>query len=158
MRILGIDPGYDRCGIAILEKTSGKEKLLASTCVETNARAPFIERLAEVVQGVDEHVRTYAPQALAIETLIFNNNQKTALRVAEVRGAIMHHAYARGLTVHEYSPQQIKSAVAGSGRGSKTDITRMVHVLLALPAKKRRDDEYDAIAIALTHSAIHRTE
>lgn len=158
MRILGIDPGYDRCGIAVLEKTNGKEKLLASACIETDARTPFIERLAEVIQGIDEHIRTYAPQALAIETLIFNNNQKTALRVAEVRGAIMHHAHTGGLTVHEYSPQQIKSAVAGSGRGSKIDITRMVHVLLTLPAKKRHDDEYDAIAIALTHSAIHRIE
>lgn len=157
MRILGIDPGYDRCGIAIIEKKDGKESLVYSTCIQTHKNDSFIARLAQVVGTVEQTITTHSPAALSIETLIFNKNQKTALRVAEVRGALLYLAHTHNIAVFEYSPQQIKSAVAGSGAGSKTDVARMVHLLLRLPPQKRLDDEYDAIAAALVHSAIHRS-
>lgn len=156
MRIIGIDPGYDRCGIAIIEKLHGKESLIYSTCIQTQKDDPFTQRLATVVGAVQEVVQTYSPVALSIETLLFNKNQKTALRVAEVRGALLYVAHTHSIEIFEYSPQQIKSAVAGSGAGSKKDVTRMVELLLRLPKQKRLDDEYDAIAAALVHSAIHR--
>ena len=157
MRILGIDPGYDRCGIAIIEKKPQKNTLIASACITTDPKKPFTARLLHVAERIEEAIITHTPAALAIETLIFNNNQKTALHVAEVRGAIMYLAGKYRIPFFEYSPQQIKAAVSGSGRGSKEDVARMVHLLLVLEKKKRLDDEYDAIATALTHSAIHRT-
>lgn len=156
MRIIGIDPGYDRCGIAIIEKTNGTESLLYSTCIETNKNDSFPVRLGQVVDAVVQCIHTYTPETLSMETLIFNKNQKTALRVSEVRGALLYIAYTKKLTVFEYSPQQIKVAIAGSGAGTKHDVTRMVRLLLHLPPSKKKDDEYDAIATALVHSAIHR--
>jgi crossover junction endodeoxyribonuclease RuvC len=156
MNIIGIDPGYDRCGIAVLHKDARTETLVYSTCVQTHKGDTFIQRLCDVTNAVDACIRTHAPDALAIETLVFNKNQKTAMHVAEVRGAILYTAHTHGVPVFEYTPQQIKSAVAGSGAGSKTDVTRMIHMLLKLPAQKRLDDEYDAIAAALVHSAVHR--
>ena len=149
MRILAIDPGYDRLGIAVIEGDPSHPTLLMSDCVEP-AKGAREDRLAEVSRAVSGAIETYAPAALAIETLFFSVNKKTALGVAESRGAILAAAGLASLPVIECSPQQVKLAVTGHGGSDKAAVATMIPRLLTLPAKKRRDDELDAIAIGIT--------
>jgi crossover junction endodeoxyribonuclease RuvC len=157
MRVLGIDPGYGRCGVAIVEKTATKDTVRYSACVETPATADFSVRLRMVIDHIERTMREHAPEALAIEKLYFSANQKTAMRVAEVRGAILSSAAAHGLPVFEYTPGEVKSAAAGSGRADKKQIASMLHLLVHIPHVIKLDDEYDAIAIGVTHLARART-
>ena len=157
MKIIAIDPGYERLGIAIVEKQNGKETALFSTCATTDKNLPHSERLAAIGEAVQDAIRKWKPGALAIETLFLFSNQKTAMKVAEARGVILYEAASAGLPVFEYTPLQIKIAVTGYGRSDKRQVTEMVHKLLLLPPKKRLDDEYDALAIGLTCLATLRT-
>ncbi len=156
MRVLGIDPGYGRCGVAVVERTGNKEVLVFSDCIETSPDDEFSDRLAAVADACARLMREYAPDAVAIEKLYFNTNQKTAMRVAEVRGALLNTAALAGIIVFEYTPGQIKSAAAGSGNADKTAVIRMMHILLKIDKKIKHDDEYDAIAIGITHLAHSR--
>lgn len=148
MRILAIDPGYDRLGIAVVEGNPSKPTLVMSECVmpEKGARE---DRLARVSGAVTDAIATYRPDALAIETLFFRINKKTAIGVAEARGAILAAAGAASLPVIERSPQQVKLSVTGHGGADKSAVARMLPKLIALPKKKRLDDELDAIAIGI---------
>lgn len=152
MKIISIDPGYERLGIAIIEK-SKKEALLFSECFKTKAALPFEERLLAVGREVARIIAEYGPQALAIENLFIATNQKTAMRVAEVRGAIIYQAQLSGLAVYEYTPLQIKTATTGYGKATKEQVMSMVRKLIAGAEKIAQDDEMDAIAIGLTHFA-----
>ena len=149
MRILAIDPGYDRLGIAVVEGDPSRPTLLMSACVEPEVGARE-SRLAEVSRAVSDAIRDYAPDALGIETLFFSVNKKTALGVAESRGAVLAAAGLAKLPVIECSPQQVKLAVTGHGGASKAAVAEMIPRLLTLPDKKRLDDELDAIAIGIT--------
>lgn len=153
MRILAIDPGYDRLGIAVVEGNPSRPTLLMSACVEPAAGARE-DRLAEVANAVTNAIRDYAPDALAIETLFFSVNKKTALGVAEARGTVLAAAGVASLPVIECSPGQVKVAVTGHGGADKKAIASMVPRLLDLPQKKRLDDELDAIAIGVTALAV----
>jgi len=149
MRVLAIDPGYDRLGIAVLEGSASRPVLVWSDCV-TPEKGPGSQRLAHISQAITKAIKKYAPEVLAIETLFFSINKKTALGVAEARGAILAAAGASSLLVQEYSPQQVKLAVTGHGGADKKAIAKMVPQLIALSEKKRLDDELDAIAIGIT--------
>ncbi|OGG58548.1 crossover junction endodeoxyribonuclease RuvC [Candidatus Kaiserbacteria bacterium RIFCSPHIGHO2_01_FULL_56_24] len=153
MRVLAIDPGYGRCGVAIVEKTDGKEKWIYSDCIETSGATEFPERLAFVVDECVHLITKHRPDALAMERLFFNSNQKTALHVAEVRGAILHAAESAGIPSFEYTPGQVKSATTGYGKADKKQITSMLHMLLKIGKTIAHDDEYDAIAVGITHLA-----
>lgn len=156
MRVLAIDPGYGRCGVAILEKNNGKEQWIYSDCIETLASSPFEERLGIVASECERLIEKFNPDALAMEKLFFTNNAKTAMQVAEVRGAILHAAHSAGLPVAEYTPGQIKSATTGSGKADKKQITQMIHMLLKIEKPIALDDEYDAIAVGITYLAHSR--
>ena len=156
MRTLGIDPGYERLGIAVVEKTKQGEKLVYSECFQTLATEDFPTRLEQVGEAIARVIRDHSPEHLALESVYFNTNQKTAMDVAAVRGVALYLGKTHNLSVHEYTPPQIKVAVAGNGRASKKDVTTMVHRLVAINKEIRLDDEYDAIAVALTHNAIHK--
>lgn len=156
MRILAIDPGYDRLGIAILEKQNGKEVALFSSCVITDKKSPHSERLARIGSETKKVMVEWKPSVLAIETLFLFSNQKTAMKVAEARGVILYEAALAGLRVFEYTPLQIKIAVTGYGRSDKRQVTEMVQKLVVLPRKKRLDDEYDALAIGITCLAMEK--
>lgn len=154
IRILGIDPGFDRLGVCILDKDRNKETLVFSTCITTSKKESFEKRLSVIGEKLKEILVEYKPQELAIETLFFTNNQKTVITVAEVRGICIYLSYIHGASLHEYSPPQIKLAIAGHGKASKEDIAIMVPKILKQPLLiNTLDDEIDAIAIALTHSA-----
>jgi crossover junction endodeoxyribonuclease RuvC len=158
-KVLGIDPGFDRLGVAILEKVAGKEKVIFSACITTNKKAEHAERLRVIGYELASIIKEHGPNALAIEKLFFNQNVTTALKVAEARGVVLYEAARAGLSVHEYSPQDVKIAVTGYGKASKTDVERMVEKLVELPklgGQKRLDDELDAVALGITHLAIAR--
>lgn len=153
MRVLAIDPGYGRCGVAIVEKNFGKEILLYSTCIETSAKSNFPERLAIIVDTCVRLMKKHAPDCVALEKLFFTKNQKTAMHVAEVRGALISAASNAGLKVFEYTPGEVKSAAAGSGGADKKAVATMLRALVKIEKQIEHDDEYDAIAIAITHLA-----
>jgi crossover junction endodeoxyribonuclease RuvC len=157
MKILGIDPGYDKCGFSVIEGEVGKEKLLYSTCVKTSPKDSFSKRLFEVATKEKELIQQFSPTHLAIESLFFTNNQKTAMRVAEVRGVLMYLAQERGLSVYEFNPLQVKTSILGSGRADKKQMEFMVKKIIKIDKKIEEDDEFDAIAIALTFSANSRS-
>lgn len=151
MRVLAIDPGYERLGIAVIEKTSSKkEKLVYSNCFRTSAKEKFENRLLQIGNETERLIKEYSPRALAIERLYFNTNQKTAMNVAEVRGAIIYICKKYKLSIFEYTPLQIKNAVSGYGRSTKKQVAKMVPHLIEIHKEIKLDDEYDAIAIGLT--------
>ena len=149
MRILAIDPGYDRLGIAVVEGNASRPTLVWSDCV-TPDKGERAERLTHVSRAITDAIKKHRPDALAIETIFFNKNIKTAIGVAEARGAILSAAGILSIPVVEYSPQQVKSAVTGHGGADKDAVARMVPKLITLPEKKRLDDELDAIALGIT--------
>lgn len=150
MRVLAFDPGYERCGIAVLEKKSGKEVLLYSACIRTKATLSFAERLAAVGWAAAKLIDEWKPQAIALEEVFFEKNKKTAMQVAEVRGVLSYLASSRGLTVHQYKPAEVKIAVTGAGNSDKRAVSLMVRRLIAVPGGKKLDDELDAIAVGIT--------
>ncbi len=150
MRVLGVDPGYDRLGIAIIEKISQKETLLFSSCVTTKKGDDFPKRLTDIGRAISDTIAVYKPNALAIENLFFNKNQKTALLVASARGVILYEAEKAGLSIFEYTPLEVKNAIVGYGRGDKKQVQHMVHQLITIEKTVSYDDEYDAIAVGIT--------
>jgi crossover junction endodeoxyribonuclease RuvC len=148
MRVLAIDPGYDRLGIAVLEGDPSRPTLVWSDCVTPPVGTPA-ERLAAVYAAIKKAVRKHSPDTLALETLFFSKNVKTALGVAEARGAVLACAGEAGLPVLEFSPQEVKLAVTGYGSADKKAVEGMIPRLITLPKKKRLDDELDAIALGI---------
>lgn len=154
MKVLAIDPGFGRCGIAILEKENGrsKETLIFSECIETSSKDPFPERLAAVVAECENVIIREKPDQMSIEKLYFATNQKTAMQVAEVRGALIALSARYELPIHEYTPMQVKSAL-GYGKADKKQVAKMLHMLVKIDKPIKHDDEYDAIAVGVTHLA-----
>ena len=150
MRALGIDPGYDRFGIAVVERLNGKETLLFSDCIVTDKKSPVGERLFQISQGLEKTIKGFSPDRLGIERLFFNNNRKTAGSVAESRGMVLTKAAEYSLPVFEYTPAQIKVAVTGYGKSDKSQVSFMIPKLVKVDKEIRYDDEFDAIAVALT--------
>ncbi len=153
MKVIAIDPGYERMGVAIIEKTSREEVLLFSECFKTSAKIPHAERLKLIGEEIEKLIKKYKPEAMAIETLFFKNNQKTGMLVAEARGVMLYVASKLGLRVVEFSPMAIKIAVTGYGSSDKEQVTYMVEKLIKIKSKIKYDDEYDAIAVGLTYFA-----
>jgi len=155
--VLGIDPGYERLGVAILERKSGeKEKVLFSETLKTSPKREFKDRLFEIGEGVQKIIDEFQPENLAIEKLFFNTNQKTASKVAEVRGALLYIAQKNKMDIYEYTPLQIKVAITGQGRADKKQMMFMVPRLVRVEKEIKYDDEFDAIAVALTAFATER--
>lgn len=159
MRMISIDPGYERVGIAIIEKSPNletgfpSERLVYSECFKTSKDLSIPERLFLIGQEVDSLIKKYKAEAMAIETLFFTTNKKTVMGVSEARGVIMYQALLNKIPVFEYTPLQIKIAVTGYGRGDKKQVIDMVHQLIKVEKIIKYDDEYDAIAVGLTHLA-----
>lgn len=160
MRVLGIDPGYDRLGVAVLERLKGPDILLASACARTDKTDPFPKRLLAVAEVVEKMIRDWEPKIMVLEKLFFTNNQKTASGVGEVRGVLLYLAAKYDIDVLEFTPQQIKMSVTGFGGADKKQVAAMVQklVLIAPDKEIKLDDEFDAIAGAITglvHLAAH---
>lgn len=157
MRILSIDPGYERLGVAILDKERGqKETLVFSDCIKTSAKDIFEDRLTQIGLRIEELINEYKPEALSIENLFISNNQKTAMRVAEVRGTLIYICRKNNLTIKEFTPLQVKLSVTGDGKSSKDQVIKMVKLLIKGVKNNALDDEYDAIAVGLAYFAYSR--
>jgi crossover junction endodeoxyribonuclease RuvC len=150
MRVIAIDPGYDRLGVAIMEYRDGSEHLIHSTCIKSDRTASLNDRIHTIGDAFLRVIEEYEPDTLAVETLFFNKNVKTAMGVAEARGALIYIAKSSSCVVYEFSPQQIKSAVTGYGKSDKQGVIDMVRRLVAGAPAKALDDEYDAIAVGIT--------
>lgn len=147
-RVIGIDPGFDRFGIAVVE---GNE-VLFSDCIETNRKSAHEERLAQIGRSLRDVIEKWRPTSLAVEKLFFNQNANNALKVAEARGLALYEAGLSGIKVFEYSPQDVKIAVTGYGKADKKQVEMMVLKLVKMKTSrdKRLDDELDAIAVCIT--------
>jgi crossover junction endodeoxyribonuclease RuvC len=157
MRVLGIDPGFERLGVAVVEKVAGakgygapKETVVFSECFKTSSKLDFSERLVLIGEEVKKVIKKYKPEVLAIETLFLTTNHKTVMHVAEARGVVIYKASCSGLKIFEASPPQIKVATTGYGNATKEQMIKMVKMLVKVDSAKKSDDELDAIAIALT--------
>ncbi len=157
MKVLAIDPGFERLGIAIIERTyTTKHNLVYSNCFKTSSKIPFHERLTLIGLEIEKILKKYKPDALAIEKLFFTTNQKTAMDVSEARGVVIYLASKNGLSIFEYTPPQIKIAVTGYGKSTKDAVMFMVRKLIKVEESVVSDDELDAIAIGLTALACEK--
>ncbi len=151
-RVLAIDPGYERLGIAILDKQKPGERkpsLVFSTCFQTSKKDPHPKRLAQIHLFLENIFKEYSPTHIGIETLFFGKNVTTAIKVAEARGIILALAEIYNLKIVELSPQAIKIAVTGHGSSDKDAVIKMVSLLVDIKKSIKLDDEFDAIATGL---------
>ena len=157
MRILGIDPGYAIVGWGVLRYEGGRFSPLAFGAVTTPAGMPFSRRLEVIYDGLEQILTKHRPDAIAVEKLYFQNNQKTAIDVAEARGVILLAAQKSGIPLFEYTPLQVKSAVTGYGKAEKPQVMEMTRRLLRLREVPKPDDTADALAIAICHGQMGGT-
>jgi len=152
MKIIAIDPGFERVGIALIERDlKKKDTLLFSECFKTSSKLVLSERLKNIGERIEEIIKEYKPESLAIEKLFFTTNQKTVMGVSEARGVIIYCSIKNNLNIFEYTPPQIKVAVTGYGRADKNMVISMVPKLIQINKEIKLDDEMDAIAIGITH-------
>ena len=150
MKVISVDPGYDRLGVAVLELEAGQEKLLYSTCLLTDKGTPINDRLFDIGSQFDSLLKKYQPDTFATEKIFFNTNQKTGIAVAEAKGILIYLALTHNCSVYEFGPQVIKVAVTGYGKSDKSAVIDMVKRLIPTAPEKALDDEYDAIAVGIT--------
>ena len=152
MRILGIDPGFAITGYSIIDYSGNKFKLIDSGAVTTKAGESFPSRLTKIYDDVTELINTYKPDAISVEELFFNNNAKTAINVAQARGVILTVGCKNNIPTYEYTPLQIKQAVAGYGRADKLQVQKMVKAILNVQSLPKLDDTTDSMAAAICHA------
>ena len=157
MIILGIDPGYAIVGIGVLEYKSGKFRPIEYNAITTSAQFSQSLRLKIIYEEIGAYLDKYTPNAVAIEELFFNSNQKTAIAVAQARGVLVAQTAVRGIPIYEYTPLQIKQALVGYGRADKAQVQQMVKLLLGLNAIPKPDDAADAMAVAICHAHSAKT-
>jgi len=157
MIVLGIDPGLATVGYGILEVKDGRSRAVCYDCIRTSGKEKEIpERLEEIYNGISELMRRYQPAWLAMEKLFFSRNVTSALNVSEVRGVILLAARQNGIPVAEYTPNEVKQAITGSGRADKKQMQEMIRLLLDLPAIPKPDDVADGLSVALCHVHVMR--
>lgn len=152
MRILGIDPGLATVGWAVLESERGRLRPVAYGAILTPAHTDIEARLLMIKGDLEEIIKKYSPEEMAIEELFFNTNITTGIAVAEARGVILCTAHSLGVKISEYTPLQVKQAVVGYGKAEKGQVIAMVTAILKLPKPPKPDDTADAVAIAICHS------
>ena len=152
MIILGIDPGLANTGWGVIEQHGSRARCLAYGCITTRAQDDLAQRLAAVHAGVCDVIDRYHPAECAVESVYFGTNAKSAFATGQARGVALLATAGARLALGEYSPVQIKSAVAGSGTADKRQITYMVRVHLGLDHEPRPDHAADALAAAICHA------
>jgi len=154
--VLGIDPGLTRCGYAVLRSLSGatgEAEVLAMGVFRTEPKESLANRLAQIHLDVEQILEEFTPQSVAIEQVFFQSNARTAMSVAQVSGVVLALAVRAHCNVVQYTPSQVKSAVAGWGKADKAQIQKMVALRLHLKTLPQPADAADAAALALCHIA-----
>lgn len=153
MIVLGIDPGYGRVGYGVIDYSKNKYRALEYGSITTEANTALPKRLNKIEQELREIIARYPKiDASSIEDLYFNNNTKTAIKVAEARGVILNTLESCQIPIFEYTPLQAKLAIVGYGRAEKVQVKNMVKDFLKLEKMPRLDDTTDALAIAICHT------
>jgi crossover junction endodeoxyribonuclease RuvC len=153
MFVLGIDPGLSRCGYGVVEQVGRRPRAVAAGVLRTDPALPVPQRLALLRDDLRELVAEHRPAVVAVERVLFQVNARTAIPVAQAAGLAMVEGVAAGAEVVEYSPNQVKQAVAGFGGADKQQMERMVQTLLGITRPLRPVDAADAVALALCHLA-----
>ncbi|NLM50003.1 MAG: crossover junction endodeoxyribonuclease RuvC [Clostridiaceae bacterium] len=156
MIIFGVDPGIAIVGVAVIEYDGVKSKPLFYDAITTDASAPLPQRLLTIYEKTSLIIKTFKPDAVAVEELFFNQNAKTAFSVGQARGIIILCCTQYNIPFFEYTPLQVKQAVTGYGRADKNQIQHMIKTLLGLSQIPKPDDAADALAIALCHAHSHK--
>lgn len=156
MRVLGIDPGTGRCGFGVVEKNGTTITPVNYGVIETYKDQSDLERLNIVYEGVAELIATYRPAFMGVETLYFNTNITTGIKVAQARGVILLAGYRQTVPIIPVTPLQVKQQLTGYGRADKKQVIEMVKRMMHITKKIDPDDAADALAIGLT--AIYRVE
>jgi crossover junction endodeoxyribonuclease RuvC len=153
-RVLGLDPGSLRTGFGVIDLQASGEAHVASGCIRATG-TDLARRLGQIHQAVVQLIAQYQPTEVAIERVFMHRNADSALKLGQARGAALCAVVGHGASVHEYAPRAIKLAVVGSGSADKAQVSHMVQALLRIAAPAT-EDESDALAIALCHSAARR--
>jgi len=149
--IFGIDPGYAIIGCGIVRYERNNFTLIGYGAITTDKDMPFNERLIKIYDDLSELLNKFKPDAISIERLYFNTNQKTAIDVAQARGVIVLAAQKAGIPLFEYTPLQVKQSIVGYGRAEKQQVQEMTRMFLHLDKIPRPDDAADALALAICH-------
>ena len=152
--VLGIDPGLTRCGYAVLRQHGTAVTAVSLGVIRTPSGADLAVRLAELQTEIASLIDEHRPEAVALEQVFFQNNVRTAMSVGQASGVVLALAASAGCQVRQYTPSQVKSAVAGWGGADKDQVARMVQQRLGLQRRPEPADAADAAAIALCHCAI----
>ena len=152
MRILGIDPGVAIVGFGLIESDRGTLRMLQYGAITTPAGLPLAARLAQINRDIEELIGTFRPDEISVEELFFSKNITTGIAVAHARGVSLCAAEKKKIPIYEYTPMQVKQAVAGYGLADKKQVMDMTRRLLKLKSVPRPDDAADALAIALCHA------
>jgi crossover junction endodeoxyribonuclease RuvC len=153
MFVLGIDPGLSRCGYGLVARDGPRPRAVAAGVLRTDPALGVPRRLAALQVDLRALLAEHRPDVVAVERVLFQVNARTAIPVAQAAGLALAEGVAAGCEVVEYSPNQVKLAVAGVGAADKDQVERMVRMLLGIPAPLRPVDAADAVAIALCHLA-----
>ncbi|WP_394251570.1 crossover junction endodeoxyribonuclease RuvC [Arthrobacter pityocampae] len=152
-RVMGIDPGLTRCGLAVVDiEPNRRSTLVAVGVVGTDAGQGLDQRLLVIAEAVDAWLDLHEPQALAVERVFSGTNISTVMGTAQATGAVIVSAARRGIPVALHTPTEVKAAVTGNGQADKVAVTKMVTKILRLDTPPRPADAADALALAITHA------
>lgn len=156
LRILGIDPGFDRTGFGLITHTGTAQTWVTHGCIQTHAGLPFTERIIMVKQELQSLLNTHKPDCVAVEDLFFSNNAKTAIKVGMARGVILLTIAEAGIPIVEITPNQVKQGLTGYGAADKKQVQDMVQRCLKLKERPTPDDAADALAIAMVGAYVFK--
>lgn len=157
MIILGIDPGIATTGFGVIEKTGKDIKVVDYGCIETCPSVETGERLKIINNELNKLIKQHSPCMMAVESIYFFKNLKTAMPVSQAKGVILFTAAKQKIPVVEFTPLQVKMTITGYGKAEKKQVQRMIQTMLCLEEKpkdksKRKDDATDALGIALCYA------
>ena len=158
MRVLAVDPGLTRCGVAVVESGfDGKARAVLVEVIRTDPDVDHARRLQGVFEAVDEYLAMTEPDVMVVERVFSQQNVRTAMGTAQAAAVCMLAASRRGLPVDQHTPTEVKAAVTGSGRADKQQVAFMVGRILGLREVPRPADATDALALAICHLWRSRT-
>jgi crossover junction endodeoxyribonuclease RuvC len=158
MRVLAVDPGLTRCGVAVVEvRLDGRTRAVVADVIRTDADADHAERLRDVFDAINSYIDDAGPDVLVVERVFSQSNVRSAMGTAQAAAVCMLAASQRGLPVHQHTPTEVKAAVTGSGRADKAQVAFMVGRILGLRDVPKPADATDALALGICHVWRSRT-
>src|SRR5690349_8707841 len=151
--VMGIDPGLANTGFGVVRAAGSKMTAIDGGTIEVPPGEPTEQRLRTIHTALSELIEWHSPESIALESLYFGKNVRSAMAVGQARGVVMLAAAAKGLACFDYTPQSVKLAVCGTGAAPKDQVKHMVGVLLSLPVAPPSEHAADALAVAVCHAS-----